>query len=138
MGRECQTEAKTLRKCPRKRSYQKFTQVTYLLKTNVLPGWRHALDRRHCARLQCVRSQGVRSIACNCSEFPQPSELAMATRAKCETRVYMECARLLIIRSITVRLITVPWAQAQARSNLSLVARAQCARSHWQELQTSL
>ena len=100
MGRECQTEAKALKMHPRKCCYEKFTQVSYLQKTNVLPGWRDALDRRHYARSQCVRSQGVQSIARNWSEFPRRSELAMAARATRETQVYMEYARSLIICSI--------------------------------------
>ena len=73
------------------------------------------------------------------------SELAMAARATGETWVYMECARSLLIRSIAVRLIASSLGLSVGtlklvfgRSHAMCSIAPMCARSHCQELQTSL
>ena len=105
----------------------------------MLPGQRDALDRSAFDRKVCDRSHVT---ALN----PHDARLeAMAARAMREMQVYMECAQSLLIDSIAVRLIasslglnvgTLKLISGRLRAVHSIAPM--CARSHWQELQTSL
>ena len=140
MVRECQTEAKALKMRPLEPTLMKNNTRVLFMEDICCLEREGVLDRRTCARSQCIRSQGVRLIARNCSEFPRHGELVMEARATRETQVHIECTRSLLIRSITQtldhRFLRLEYRNAQTCLWLltrSALDRTRCTRSHCQD-----